>query len=290
MEYFSGALGFGIGANAELSNFMGKFSLNADFRFNYFTYFTESDKLKRSTTEDIDKTTTNQANIAFSYSFSEKIETQKWSVKLKQAGNVEYVALMPAKTVTRYEARLGYNTRIYQSKSSIYYNDTVSDEFGNIYESELGGGMLYRERQHNLTVGASRKKSVETYYNTDKYGPRNVSVQSLFYADLIIPLGRKFPAVYAINYDNPTYPNEYSSIELVNASGQAAMEEVLKKFPIGFRVGVEQGSRKLLGFSWQIETGLYPGYYRAMGGILEKLGNGFQFEIGFRYRFMKHLK
>lgn len=280
-SYMGNFVGFGIGASVLASDVFDNFSFEGKLDYNYFNFSTDKNKLN-IVTPNYEKPKSYSLDFTIGYTIKKETKSEEWGLSLDTKGNTEYVSYVPAKAVYRYCARVGFNRRLNIAKTEVYYYDSITDDFGQVFNSQLGGGLHLAQFQNSLTLGFERKISVESTYRTDKYGVKVNSIEKSLFVDALIGLGGEFPILYETQFDDPFRPNDITSIEQLSANGQNGIEEdeIMKKLPVGLRLGISQGSRKVHQFGWNIEFGIYPGFYR------RDIQNLIQLRLGVNYRFM----
>lgn len=108
-------------------------------------------------------------------------------------------------------------------------------------------------------IGVSRKKSVNSFFEFEKYGLKRVSGESELYADLLIKIKGTFSPL-----EIAPFIGQYSADRAAIPISQEEQDEVFDKFkflPIGFRVANRFTSRKASQINVEIYGGISPMYY-----------------------------
>jgi hypothetical protein len=270
----------GVGANFDVADLMGKYSIAGNFNYGYVNYSLDKNKVDYATVEINDKLRNFDLNFNVGYTLKSETATEDWNVKLKSSGNTDYYATMPCKSTTSYSVTAGFNMSSFYSADELTVQSTFVDPFNGVeYSSESQDRIVFGQTRSNISLGFKRRVSANSVYKTTKYGTVTNSLEKYISADLLIGLPSELPVFYAYNYNNPTYPNEVSSVSPVTTLTATSIEESYKMLPIGIRAEYKQNTRDAASFGWNISGGVFPGHYSSIVSLIA-------LKIGVTYNFL----
>jgi hypothetical protein len=270
----------GVGANFDIADLLDKYSIAGNFNYGYVNYSTDKNKVDIATVEVNEKLRSFDLNFNLGYTFKSETEMQTWEVRLGSRGSTKYVAFLPSEVTTRYSVIAGFNMSSFYSADELTVQSTFVDPFNGIeYSSESQDRVVFGQTRSNISIGFKRRTSAHSVYKTTTYGTVTNSIEKSISAELLIGLPSELPVFYEYNYNNPTYPNEVSSISPVTTTTAASIEESYKMLPIGIRAEYKQNTRDAASFGWNISCGIFPGHYSSIVSLIA-------LKIGVTYNFL----
>ena len=222
--------------------------------------------------EDYENLSAKRLDFRLGINFLQTNKSEEYGVTLKSRGNTTYISYMPCNVITSYSAKIGFLRRGFFSKEEDVDFPASTARFNT--------ALLY-QTSNVISIGASRKLSIESTFDTDKYGEVSEYKESELYADVLFSIGNNVSAVEKLMYENSTYPNEHSSIIPLLNSEQRAFESFHKTLPVGIRVGARVSGRKMHNVTYNIYGGVYPRTYN--GDPIQILNAGMS--IGYRFMY-----
>ncbi|MFK8045786.1 MAG: hypothetical protein AB8B72_09835 [Crocinitomicaceae bacterium] len=248
--------------------------VSAEFFYSnyYATHLYNSESRRGYMPENFTDLSAKRIDFRLGFNFSQNKKTEDYGVTLKARGNTKIISFLPCEIHTIYAAKIGFLSRSFFSKEDdINFNSSTAN-FDNA---------LIFQSSNIITLGVSRKLSIETTFETNKYGEVIENVENELYVDALFSIGNSITAVERLLYENAVYPNEYSSIVPISSSEQIAFKNFHKNLPVGLRIGARVSGRKMHNVTYNIYGGIYP---RAYAGSPINIVNA-GLSIGYRFMY-----
>jgi len=248
--------------------------VSAEFFYSnyYATHRYNSESRRGYLPENFADLSARRIDFRIGFNFSESKKSEDYGVTLKARGNTKIISFLPCDIHTIYAAKIGFLSRSFFSKEDeINFNGSTA-RFDNA---------LIFQSSNVITLGVSRKLSIETTFQTDKYGVVTENVENELYVDVLFSVGNAMTDVNRLLYENSTFPNEYSSIAPISSSEQIDFKNFHKNLPVGVRVGARVSGRKMHNVTYNIYGGIYPRAYT--GSPINIVNAGLS--IGYRFMY-----
>lgn len=230
------------------------------------------------------KTTTGNPSVAHGFSDDEEKGVQSFGfnamfyfkddlrvinedIEVKQHSDgstrVHYVIQVPARRLTLYGFRLGYesfNSSVYSENSNIKFTGApVNPQIGIYYPTDLDGRYSAYLNSGYMSIGFCRTRITDIHVDTDKYGKKRTAAVTQLYADLLYSTSASYSGMNVAMRDSASQQyNSYAPYTVTSPFSK-----------IGMRVGFTQHANyrfQPLGV-FGVELGLRPGPKAGMDNL-----------------------
>jgi hypothetical protein len=273
-------LGSGVGLG--LYNIKGKFSIEADYIYNYFNYAYRNSEFSSSTLP-YKKSSSMEYGGILGFTFKSKKEKQDSYTLLKVEGNVRKYSNLPAVITTAYSFQIGFKSiGLYNLSNPTFTGKVINSMTDSISYKLISPTVRSLLNNRSLYLGVKRTISRNTKFKTDKYGEVRSTRLNEIYGGMLIGLKSKFPTIYQLFKEDNYEPQLITSVSTLPLNGQEELENNYKFLPVGMRLGWMNSDRSSgMAFSWEIA--LYPGYHMS---VLQQVN----VRLGLNFRIVKNHK